>query len=211
MRAEKGSTMNIITISREFGSGGRELGKRLADLLGYDYYDKEIITAISENKGMDGDYIAKILDNHGWSNFPITFHSAFAANIPNLQVELLLEQRKVITEIAALGKDFIIVGRSADVILSDYKPFNIFVCADMDSKVRRCIERAENGEDVTEKELVRKIKRIDKNRMNAREMIGGAWIENTNYNLTVNTSDWVIKELAAAIKDYYTAYIGRTK
>lgn len=128
-----------------------------------------------------------------------------------MQVELLLEQRKVITEIAALGKDFIIVGRSADVILSDYKPFNIFVCADMDSKVRRCIERAENGEDVTEKELVRKIKRIDKNRMNAREMIGGARIENTNYNLTVNTSDWVIKELAAAIKDYYTAYIGRTK
>lgn len=203
--------MNIITISREFGSGGRELGKRLADLLGYDYYDKEIITAIAENKGMDSDYISKILDNHGWSNFPINFHSSFAANIPNLQVELLLEQRKVITKIAALGKDFVIVGRSADVILCDYKPFNIFVCADMDSKVRRCIERAENGEDVTEKELVRKIKRIDKNRMNAREMIGGARLENTNYNLTVNTSDWIIKELAAALKDYYTAYIGRTK
>lgn len=44
--------MNIITISHEFGSGGRELGKRLADLLGYDYYDREIITAIAAKKNL---------------------------------------------------------------------------------------------------------------------------------------------------------------
>ena len=44
--------MKIITISRQFGSGGRELGKRLADILGFDYYDREIITAISQSKGM---------------------------------------------------------------------------------------------------------------------------------------------------------------
>jgi len=43
--------MNIITISREFGSGGRELGKRLADLTGYDYYDSEIISAVAKNSG----------------------------------------------------------------------------------------------------------------------------------------------------------------
>ena len=54
--------MRIITISREFGSGGREIGKRLAGQLGVDYYDKEIITAIAGKKGLDEDYVSDILE-----------------------------------------------------------------------------------------------------------------------------------------------------
>ena len=57
--------MNIITISREFGSGGRELGKRMADILGYDYYDSEIISAVAENSGMNEQYVSNTLSNHG--------------------------------------------------------------------------------------------------------------------------------------------------
>ena len=57
--------MKIITISRQFGSGGRELGKRLADLLGWDYYDKEIITALAENKGLEKERISGILMQNG--------------------------------------------------------------------------------------------------------------------------------------------------
>ena len=99
--------MNIITISREFGSGGRELGKRLADLLGYDYYDSEIIAAIAEKSGLDKGYIEKALDQHGWQNYPITFHSSFMSpsyTDPN-RVELLLDQKTVLEEIAAQGKN----------------------------------------------------------------------------------------------------------
>lgn len=59
----------IITISREFGSGGRELGKRLAETLGFDYYDKEIITAIANNKGLDENYVEKALNNYDWKKF----------------------------------------------------------------------------------------------------------------------------------------------
>ena len=55
--------VKIITISREFGSGGRELGKRLADVMGYEYYDREIIAAIAENKGMDECYVEKMLES----------------------------------------------------------------------------------------------------------------------------------------------------
>lgn len=51
--------MKIITISREFGSGGRELGKRLSDRMGFDYYDNEIITAIARNSGNDSEYVEK--------------------------------------------------------------------------------------------------------------------------------------------------------
>lgn len=71
---------------------------------------------------------------------------------------MLLEQKKVIEGIAALGKDCIIVGRNADIILSEYRPFNIFVCAETEAKVKRCVERAPEGENLTEKELVRKMK-----------------------------------------------------
>ena len=57
--------MRIITISREFGSGGRELGKRLADLHACDYYDSEIVHAVTQKSGMDAGYVADTLSNHG--------------------------------------------------------------------------------------------------------------------------------------------------
>lgn len=69
--------MHIITISREFGSGGRELGKRLADLLECDYYDSEIITAVACESGLDPHYVEKKLGDHGWQNLPITFRGYF--------------------------------------------------------------------------------------------------------------------------------------
>ena len=152
--------MRIITISREFGSGGRELGKRIADILGFDYYDSEIITAVAKQSGLDPRYVEHELGDHGWQQYPVTYHSTIAsvAYIQSGRIELLLEQRKVIEQIAQLGKDFVIVGRNADVILEDYDPFNIFVCADMQAKIDRCMERAPADEHITAKEMRRKIK-----------------------------------------------------
>ena len=109
--------MNLITISREFGSGGRELGKRLANLLGYDYYDSEVIAAIAEKSGFNKGYIEKVLDQQGWQNYPLTLNSSFIA--PNytdpMQVNLLMNQKAVMEEIAAKGRNCIIIGRNADV------------------------------------------------------------------------------------------------
>lgn len=152
--------MKIITISREFGSGGRELGRRLAELTGYDYYDSEIISTVARNIGMDESYVEKTLVDRGWQNQPITYRSTLGSTgyIQASKVNMLLEQKKVIEGIAALGKDCIIVGRNADIILSEYRPFNIFVCAETEAKVKRCVERAPEGENLTEKELVRKMK-----------------------------------------------------
>lgn len=206
--------MRIITISREFGSGGRELGKRLADHLGFDYYDSEIISKLSEKSGMDKGYIENALNNHGWQNVPITFRSTLGSTgyLQSSKVSLLVQQKQVVEEIAALGKDCIIVGRNADVILQQYNPFNIFVCAEREAKVRRCKERAPAGENLTEKELVRKIKQIDKNRAQTRTIIGGpAWGQRDAYHLTVNTSDWEIKELVPAVADFANRWFGRDK
>ena len=151
--------MRIITISREFGSGGRELGKRVADILGFDYYDSEIITAVAQKSGVDASYIDSLLEDHGWQDIPISFMGTIgSAGYMNASaVNLLLQQKKVIEEIAELGKDCIIVGRNADVILEEYKPFKIFVCADMSAKIARCMQRAKSSEKLSETKLKRKI------------------------------------------------------
>ncbi len=204
--------MNIITISREFASGGRELGKRLADLLEYDYYDSEIISAVARESGMNANYVASTLDNHGWKNQAITFRGtlASAAYVQSSKVTLLVEQKKVIEGIAALGKDCVIVGRNADVILREYRPFNIFVCASKEAKVKRCMERAPEGEKLTERELLRRMKKIDDVRSQTREiMSGSAWGQRDAYHITVNTTDWEIKELVPAVADFAARWFGR--
>ena len=204
--------MRIITISREFGSGGRELGKRLADHLGFDYYDSEIISKLSQKSGMDKNYIENTLNDHGWQNVPITFRSTLGSTgyLQASKVNLLVQQKQVIEEIAVLGKDCVIVGRNADVILGKYAPCNIFVCAELDAKIRRCMERAPAGENLTEKELVRKMKQIDKVRAQTREIIGGpAWGQRDAYHLMVNTSGWNIKELIPAVAQFAESFWGR--
>lgn len=203
--------MRIITISREFGSGGRELGKRLSDIMGFDYYDSEIIAAVARNSGSDCKYVEKILNNHGWQNFPVTFRSTFGT-LPYLQankVTLLLEQKKVIEGIAALGKDCIIVGRSADILLEQYHPFNIFVCARMDAKIRRCMERAGQDENLSKKELLSKIRQVDRVRSQTREILtSSTWGQRDAYHLIINTSDWQIKDLALAVADFAARWFG---
>lgn len=202
--------MRIVTISREFGSGGRELGKRLADLLECDYYDKEIITAIATNQNLDEEYVARTLDNHGWENIPLSFRHTLITGAPSMQTVLLLEQKKIIEQIAKAGKDCVIVGRNADVLLSEYNPFNIFVCADMDAKVRRCLDMTDRNEKLSQKELERKIRSIDKNRSQTREMITERkWGDRASYHLVVNTTDWTIKELAPAVKTFIECWFRR--
>lgn len=205
--------MRIITISREFGSGGRELGRRLADFLGFDYYDSEIISAVAQNSGLDVHYVENELTNHGWQSFPITFRGTIhsAGYRQSSKVELLLKQKKVIEEIASLGKDCVIVGRNADVILTQHQPFNIFVCADTQAKVRRCMERAPEGENLTEKDLIRKMKQIDKIRAQTREVLSGSsWGQRDAYHVTINTSDWNIKDIAPAVAELANRWFGRT-
>ena len=204
--------MKIITISREFGSGGRELGKRLAEVLDYDYYDKEIITAIATNKGMDEDYVARSIEQDRWQNIPLTFHQS-VAGIPldTTHTDLLLEQKRVIEEIAKIGKDCIIVGRNADVLLREYQPFNIFVCADMEAKIRRCMERSPENECFNTKEMERKIIKVDKSRAQTRDLVTGSqWGERSAYHLTVNTSNWDIKELTLAVAEFIKCWNERT-
>lgn len=201
--------MKIITISREFGSGGRELGKRLSDFLGFDYYDGEIIAAVAEKMKEDGDYVKNTLSDHGWQRYPMTFRSSIGslAYSQANRLEALLKQKKVLEKIAAMGKDCVIVGRSADVILREYKPFNIFVCADMEAKLARCMERASEDEQLSEKELRRKIKQIDKMRAETCELLSNSqWGQRDAYHMILNTGGWDIKKMTPAVAELAKSY-----
>ena len=206
--------MNVITISREFGSGGRELGKRVAEILGVEYYDKEIISAIANKQGMDEKYVESTRNGQAWRSVPFTSNRSFThLGVPSVNsINILLEERRVLEEIAALGKDCVIVGRNADVILAKENPFSVFVCADMATKIRRCEERAIENERLSKKEIEKNIKAIDKNRAKTRELIGGsAWGERQNYHLIVNTSEWNLEDVAAVVAEFATKWFKKTE
>ncbi len=200
--------MNIITVSRQFGSGGRELGKRLSDLLNWDYYDREIIQALAQEHGMDPEYLHNLLSSHGWHHYQLTYRNSFRQPMTGTwrQTELLVRQREILQEIAQAGNSCVIVGRDADIILHQYSPFRIFVCADMTSRVARCLKFEEKNppEDrLSEKEILRNIRRIDRNRRRMREILTGkAAGDGSSFDLTVNATDWDIKKLAEAVAEF---------
>ena len=92
--------MGVITISREFGSGGRELGKRLADELGYAYYDKEIISKIAQEVEMDEEYVEHMLSSGINKTFTITYGTSFAypTYYQSNTTKLLLAQQKILKQ-----------------------------------------------------------------------------------------------------------------
>lgn len=195
--------MKIITISREFGSGGREIGKRLADVLGYAYYDREIEEGIAQNMDMDVDYVRRSMERGIPTNIPLHFGKTFASSYAfKQQVDILVEKERVLKEIASRS-NCVIVGRAADAILAEYRPLKVFVYADMDYKVKRCQGYAEVGEDLSVREMERAIKKIDSRRAQYHGMYMDAdWGGKEYYHLCVNTTGWEIKRIVPCIAEF---------
>lgn len=195
----------IITIGREFGSGGRELGRRLSEKLHIAYYDQEIITEIAKRTKMSEEYVRQITESNPTASFPIHIrHTFYSVPNPIFQqcITIYSEQHKLLKELAEKS-DCIIVGRCADYILQDSNPFRIFVYADAESKIKRCIERKTEGENLTESQIKKKITEIDRNRAKYYEFFSDQkWGSKENYDLLVNTSNADIKKVAEAIYDY---------
>lgn len=196
--------MSVITVSREFGSGGREIGKRLADALGFAYYDREIVTGIAEKTRMDEKYVANALEGGMFRSIPVHFGRTFSysGSLMTNTANLFVEQHKLIRELAEKG-DCVIVGRAADAILEDRKPFNLFVYADLESRLKRCQERAPEGETMNERELLRQIKKIDSDRARYHELFSDTrWGRKESYHLCVNTTGCEIKSMVPAVAQY---------
>lgn len=202
----------IITISREFGSGGREVGKRLADKLGYAYYDSEIINLLVKETGMSENYI-KDISEKGMYPFAFQFGKTFTVSYPiqKNQTDILVKQTKILKQIAEKG-NAIIIGHGANAILKEYNTINIFVYASMDSKVKRCRCKAPKDENLTDKELINKIKSVDKNRQAFNSLISSKeWGNKENYDLCINTSNIEIKKIINPLSEYIENWFGGCK
>ena len=109
------------------------------------------------------------------------------------------EQARIIEEMAQKS-DCVIVGRCGDYILKEYEPFRIFVYADMESKIKRCRQKASEEEQMSDKELKQHILGIDKKRAKYYEFYTGhKWGDKLNFDLCINTSRAVIKEIVPAV------------
>ena len=175
----------IITISREFGSGGRFIGEKVAKKLGIAYYDKNIINDIAEKSGLSPEYVQK---NAELSPKKGLFAYAFAGrDITGKSVEDLVyeAQRKVILELAD-KESCVIIGRNADYILKDRDDvLNVFIHGDTPEKIQR-ITRLYN---VEEQKAVKMMVDIDKRRMaNYNFYTNQKWGKADNYTLCLNSS-----------------------
>ena len=192
----------IITVGREFGSGGRELGRRLAQNLGIAYYDRQIVTEIAKRTALTEDYVQHLTESSPAALLPISIGRSFYPVVdPVMQQNLSVyaEQHKLLAELAEKS-DCVIVGRGADYILREKHPFRLFVYAEMEHKMERCKKRAPESEHFTDKELKRHILDVDKRRARYYQFFTGqTWGDRLNYDLCINTSNYDIKELVHAI------------
>ncbi len=178
----------IITISRQFSSGGREVGRLLAELLGYSYYDKELIKAVSEKTGFVAEYIDKYSEVTTPSSFPYTIGRAFGTYKKSPLDDLQAAQSEVLKDIVEV-KGSVVVGRSADYILRDKDPFKVFIySSNMDARIDRCYDTVPEDKEKSRNAIESEINKIDKQREKYyRFCTGQKWGETENYNLCIDT------------------------
>ena len=178
-------TKRIITISREFGSGGRFIGEEVAKKLGIAYYDKNIIGQIAEKSGLSPEYIqenAELSPKKGLFAYAFSGRDITGKSVEDMVYEA---QRNIILELAE-KEPCVIIGRNADYILKDRDDvLNVFIHGDMPEKIKR-ITGLYN---VEEKEAVKMMADTDKRRRtNYNFYTDQNWGKASNYTLCLNSS-----------------------
>ena len=175
----------IITISREFGSGGRFIGEETAKKLGIAFYDREIIAKVADDLGLSEKYVA---DRGEYAPSKNIFSYAFIGrdiNGNSIADQIYSHQQKIIKELAA-KEPYVIVGRSADYILSGRDDVvNVFIQGNKADKIVRIKEIYSKSDD----EAAKMIKDTDKKRsVNYRYCTDQEWGSRKNYDIVLNSS-----------------------
>ena len=186
----------VITISREYGSGGRAIGERLAKELGIPFYDKELIFMAAKESGLSEEYIKKT-EQMKSTSFLYGLYMG-AQQLP-MNDQIFLVQSKIIRQVASEGP-CVIVGRCADYVLKD-RPgvIHIFIYASEERRVAR-IMRVEKVDRERARELVRKTDRQRRSYYNF--FADGNWGVRSNYDLMLRTDDHTPEEIAEMIIAY---------
>lgn len=186
----------IITIDREYGSGGRLIAQKVAQKVGLVYYDNEVIDLAAREMGMDVDAIRKVAEQKS-SSFMYTMSSS-AFSLP-LNDQVFVMQSKIIRHLAN-HDSCIIVNGCADYILEDYDDvLSIFIHAPLESRIRRVKEDYQEVHDDYKKYVTKR----DKGRSNYYNYYTTKkWGHLKNFDLTIN-SDLGIDEVATIIADLF--------
>lgn len=191
----------IITISREYGSGGHEIGKKLADELNIPFYDNELISLAAERSGFSEDVI-RSAENVPSSNILFSLSrlgpSAEIYGMP-LSEKIFQAQSQAIRELAGKGS-CVFIGRCADYVLQDLEDcIHVFITASLGTRVRRAVQQYELDTNTAEKKVIK----TDKSRevyYNFHTNL--KWGHPANYDLIINTDHTGIDDAVVLLKSY---------
>lgn len=197
----------VITIGRQCGSGGREFGQKLAETLGIDYYDKELVRLAAKNSNLSPE-ISEMADEKATNS--LLYSIATGGSLRGmfngyyempLNDRVFLAQAETIKQLAN-EKSCVIVGRCANYVLRDEEninALNIYVYADMDYRIKRIKEE----ENLTEKQAKDKIIKTEKKRRTYYNYYSnGNWGSATEYDLCINLTDIDFDAAIGMVKEY---------
>lgn len=200
----------VITIGREYGSGGREIGRKLAEALGIKFYDKEIIDMAAKESGMSKEIFEKVDETAASSllysivsgTYMIGNHMSPLLDLP-INDKLFILESDIIKQVAA-KESCVIVGRCADYILRDQSScINIFIHAPLKTRIQHAI----NYYRLPGEKAEQKINKIDKKRATYYNYYtGNKWGQTQLYDLSVDSSLLGIEATAEFIKSFILAY-----
>ena len=178
---------NVIVIGRQYGCGGHDIGKMLAEKFGYEFYDQEIIKMIAGTTGMTPDFISK-QEESMTNSFLYDFVNQmylYKDKMEEAPKDKIFEaESKVIKDLAAKG-NCVIIGRCSDYILRENKNvLKVFFLAPIEQRIQRIMKKS----DITQKEAEQKIHKEDKRRAdNYHYYTGRMWGMSSNFDITFNT------------------------
>lgn len=203
----------VITIGRQFGSGGREIGRLVAEKLGIDYYDKELLTEASKSTGMNSDFFEAADERSprffsSLMAFSTGFHGgSFVIGNSPISNDNIYRQQSEVIEALAERSSCVILGRTADYILRNHpNAISIFIHASIDSCVER-IMRRDRCKTVDEaRALAEKRNKLRAEYYNF--YTDKRWGESMSYDLSIDSSKQSVEQTADIIVDYVKTRLG---
>lgn len=197
----------VITIGRQFGSGGRELGKKLADKLGIRYYDKELLCEAAKNAGVSEEFFEKSDEK-----FPRFFSGLFSFTMgynpytlysgsTSISDDSLYKAQSDFIRSVADKESCVIVGRSADYVLRDHpRCVNVFVHAPLEECVKRIMGRGDKPTEEKARAMAEKTNKLRANYYNF--YTDKVWGDAKSYDITVDSSLLPMDDVVEVIVDY---------
>ncbi len=201
------SCNRIITITRQYGSGGHEIGELLSEKLGIKFYDKELISLAAKESGVAPEIFEKADEKpansllYSLSVGLYNYGNGFSTTMGDLPLndQLYIIQHKIIRE-KSESENFVVVGRCADYVLKDNpNVVKVYIYADIASRIKRAVAR----HDIEPARAKQAILKADKGRANYYSFYSGQkWGQVDNYDLCINTTNLSTDRAAELIVDY---------